>query len=116
MDIISQINERGVLTLPLKVRKQFPGLQVVHIRVVNNAIMLQPLEIKKDVTLELNNRSQEAYEKGTLTLNEVDKIMTRHQTLEKQINDGIDEMLEAGEDQQMIAESGFSPRIGNELL
>ena len=78
MATIVQINERGQITIPKKMRNLFPGMDVLGIKADSGRIILEPLQTRDEFIEELEKRSKEAKKGKTYSLNEVDEILEQH--------------------------------------
>lgn len=79
MTQIAQINDRGGLTLPKKIRQLFPGLDVVVVKTDKSSIVLEPLQTRDEFILELERRSEAAKRGKRYSLDEVDAhLANRH--------------------------------------
>jgi bifunctional DNA-binding transcriptional regulator/antitoxin component of YhaV-PrlF toxin-antitoxin module len=77
MTQIAQINDRGGLTLPKKIRALFPGLDVVIVKAEKRSIVLEPLQTRDEFILELERRSRAAETGKRYSLDEVDEILKK---------------------------------------
>ncbi len=78
MATIVQVNERGQITIPKKMRKLFPGLDVLEVKVTNNKIILEPLQTRDEFIEELEKRSEEAKKGKTYSLKESFEVLDKH--------------------------------------
>lgn len=77
MTQIAQVSDRGVLTLPKKIRTLFPGLEVVVVKTDKRKILLEPLQTRDDFILELERRSRAAKSGKRYSLNEADDYLAK---------------------------------------
>lgn len=73
MTITVQINERGQITIPKKMRRK--GLKLLQMSMKGETYIMEPLETRDQFLEELERRSQEAKEGKVYSLDEMDRIM-----------------------------------------
>lgn len=73
-----QFSDRGGITIPKKIREQFPGADVMQIKICHGAIHLEPLHFRDDFLIELERRSRAAKNGKTYSLDEAWKRLDKH--------------------------------------
>jgi bifunctional DNA-binding transcriptional regulator/antitoxin component of YhaV-PrlF toxin-antitoxin module len=72
MEQVLEISERGQITIPKKIRSQFKG-QFVTIKIIDNQIILTPVQTVDKFLDELDEVHQDWKKNGGISLSEIKK-------------------------------------------